>query len=89
MAAAEAYLANKTTVAKEESNRFSELSAYDGARMKDMFKLRTFLEFLENDCKSMRKFVITTKTDSDVLQFNFEAKERLDLIDTDVTKLRD
>ena len=86
-AEAEAYLATKTTVAKEESKRFNEqLSAYNA--MPSMFKLRTFLDFLEKDCKDMRKFVITTKTDSDVFQFNFEAKERLDLIDTDVTKLK-
>ena len=86
-AEAEAYLATKTTVAKEESKRFNEqLSAYNA--MPSMFKLRTFLDFLEKDCKDMRKFVITTKTDSDVFQFNFEAKERLDLIDTDITKLK-
>ena len=36
----------------------------------------------------MRKFVLTSKPSSDVFQFNFEEKERLDLIDTDVTKLK-
>ena len=86
-AEAEAYLATKTIEAKAESKRFREqLSAYEA--MPSMFKLRTFLDFIENDCKDMRKFVITTKTDSDVFQFNFEAKERLDLIDTDITKLK-
>ena len=86
-AQAEAYYKTTTTVSREESNRFtSQLSAYNA--MPSMFKLRTFLDFIENDCKDMRKFVITTKSRSDVFQFNFEAKERLDLIDTDITKLK-
>ena len=86
-ARAEAYYKTKTTVAREESNRFtSQLSAYNA--MPSMFKLRTFLDFLEQDCVNMRKFVVTSKSESDVFQFNFEAKERLDLIDTDVTKLK-
>lgn len=87
VAAADAYAVTTRTVAEEESRRFaSQLSAYRA--MPKMFKLRTFLDFLEQDCKDMRKFVITSKSESDVYQFNFEAKERLDLIDTDVTKLK-
>ena len=86
-ARAEAYYKTKTAVAREESNRFtSQLSAYKA--MPSMFKLRTFLDFLEQDCKDMRKFVVTSKSESEVYQFNFEVKERLDLIDTDITKLK-
>ena len=39
------------------------------------------------DCSGIRKYVVPPNSDSEVFQFNFEAKERLDLIDTDVTKL--
>ena len=87
VAAADAYAVTTRTVAEEESRRFaSQLAACKA--MPSMFKLRTFLDFMEIDCKDMRKFVVTTKSESDVYQFNFEAKERLDLIDTDVTKLK-
>ena len=87
-AKAAAYADTKRTVAGEESRRFaSQLKAYDA--MPSMFKLRSFLDFLEQDCAEMRKFVVTTKSETDVFQFNFEAKERLDLIDTDLTKLKD
>ena len=87
-AKAAAYADTKRTVAGEESRRFaSQLKAYNA--MPSMFKLRSFLDFLEQDCGEMRKFVVTTKSETDVFQFNFEAKERLDLIDTDITKLKD
>jgi hypothetical protein len=35
----------------------------------------------------MRKFVVSAGLGSEVFQFNFEEKERLDLIDTDITQL--
>ena len=88
VAKADAYAVTTRTVAEEESRRFkSQLSAYNA--MPRMFKLRTFLDFMEQDCAEMRKFVLTTRSDTDVYQLNFEVKERLDLIDTDVTKLKD
>ena len=84
---ARAYSYTARTVAAAESERFNaQLVTYNA--MPRMFRLRSFLEFLEQDCAGMRKFVVTPKTESDVFQFNFEAKERLDLIDTDVTKIK-
>ena len=56
-------------------------------RVPSVFKLREFLNFLAVDCAGIRKYVVPLNSDSEVFQFNFEAKERLDLIDTDVTKL--
>ncbi len=84
---AQAYSFTTRTVAAAESQRFKAQLATFRA-MPKMFKLRAFLEFLEQDCAAMRKFVLTGKHDTDVFQFNFEAKERLDLIDTDVTKIK-
>lgn len=84
---ARAYSYTARTVAAAESGRFNaQLTTYKA--MPGMFRLRSFLEFLERDCAGMRKFVLTPKAESDVYQFNFEAKERLDLIDTDVTKIK-
>ena len=84
---ARAYSYTARTVAAAESGRFNaQLTTYNA--MPGMFRLRSFLEFLEQDCAEMRKFVLTPKAESDVYQFNFEAKERLDLIDTDVTKIK-
>jgi regulator of protease activity HflC (stomatin/prohibitin superfamily) len=84
---ASAYSFTTRTVAAAESQRFKAQLATFRA-MPGMFKLRAFLDFLEKDCADMRKFVLTTKSDADVFQFNFEVKERLDLIDTDVTKIK-
>ena len=84
---ASSYSFTTRTVAAAESQRFKAQLATFRA-MPEMFKLRAFLDFMEKDCADMRKFVLTTKADSDVFQFNFEAKERLDLIDTDVTKIK-
>ena len=55
--------------------------------MPSVFKLREFLNFLAVDCAGIRKYVVPLNSESEVFQFNFEAKERLDLVDTDVTKL--
>ena len=84
---AKAYDKSTRTVAGAEAERFkSQLVTFNA--MPRMFKLRGFLGFLEEDCKDIRKFVLTTKSSTDVYQFNFEAKERLDLIDTDVSKIK-
>ena len=84
---AKAYYTSTRTVAGAEAERFkSQLVTFNA--MPRMFKLRGFLGFLEEDCKDMRKFVLTPKAETDVYQFNFEAKERLDLIDTDVSKIK-
>jgi len=86
IAEAKNYSATTGKVARADSERFNkQLTAYRA--MPSVFKLREFLGFLENDCGGIRKFVIPLNSDSEVFQFNFEAKERLDLIDTDVTKL--
>ena len=55
--------------------------------MPSVFKLRELLNFLAVDCANIRKYVVPLNSESEVYELNFEAKERLDLIDTDVTKL--
>lgn len=84
IANADSYRYEVKTVAAAESARFgAQLAAYQV--MPGMFKLKSFLEFLEEDCVDMRKFVVSSDLDDEIYQFNFEQKERLDLVDTDIT----
>ena len=86
IADARAYDHRVRTVAAAESERFkTQVRTYEV--MPAMFKLRSYLEFLEQDCVTMRKFVVSAGLGNEVYQFNFEEKERLDLIDTDITQL--
>ena len=86
IADASAYDYKVRTVAAAESERFTTLLRTYKI-MPSMFILRSYLEFLEQDCKNMRKFVVSAGLGNEVFQFNFEEKERLDLIDTDITQL--
>ena len=52
-----------------------------------MFRLKAYLDFLENDCKDIRKFIVAAGLDNEVYELNFETKERLDLIDVDAGAL--
>jgi len=86
VAQARSYSYTASKVAAAEAERFNtQLKTF--LVMPGMFKLRTYLDFLEADCKDMRKFILASDLGSEVLQFNLEIKERLDLVDTDITKL--
>ena len=86
IAEAKTYSITTGKVARAESDRFKkQLIAYTA--MPSVFKLRELLNFLAVDCAGIRKYVVPPNSDSEVYELNFEAKERLDLIDTDVTKL--
>ncbi len=75
-----------TTVAAAESERFkTQLDTYKV--MPGMFRLKAYLDFLEKDCSSIRKFVVASGLENEVYELNFEEKERLDLVDTDITSL--
>lgn len=81
-----AYKFATTTVAAAENGRFqSQLSAYNV--MPSMFRLRLYLDFLENDCSEIRKFVLSSGIRNEIYELNFEKNERLDLIDADITSL--
>ncbi len=86
IAEAKTYSITTGRVARAESDRFrKQLTAYTA--MPSVFKLRELLNFLAVDCAGIRKYVVPLNSESEVYELNFEAKERLDLIDTDVTKL--
>ncbi len=75
------------TVAAAESERFNtQLKTY--LVMPQMFKLKSYLDFLENDCRDIRKFVVAAGLNNEVYELNFEEKERLDLVDADITTVK-
>lgn len=84
---AESYRYTSKMVAEAESSRFNtQLTTYQA--MPSMFKLRSYLDFLEKDTKDIRKFVLSSGLASEVYELNFEQKERLDLTDADITKVK-
>ena len=83
---AKAYKFNVTEVAKTDAFRFtSQLSAF--RKQPSLFQLRTYLDFLENDCKDQRKFVVSDKINTRNYMVNLETKPSLDLLDTDLNVL--
>ena len=56
--------------------------------MPEMFKLRTYLSFLENDCAPLRKYIISASIPTQILELNAEEKPRTDLTDTDLGDLK-
>ncbi len=83
VAIAEGYRYRVKTVAKAESERFEkQLKAFE--IMPGIYKLRTYLAFLEKDTANIRKFIVSASMPYQVYELNFEQKQRLDLIDADL-----
>ncbi|MBQ9789630.1 MAG: hypothetical protein IJW31_08560 [Lentisphaeria bacterium] len=73
-------------IAVAESSRFeTQLKTYQV--MPQMFILNSYLAFLEQDCKDIRKFVLSRLFKNAVFEMNFEEKGALDLIDMDLDAL--
>ena len=82
-AAARSY--QTATVAKAVSERFiKQLQAYE--TMPKLFMLKNYLDFLEKDCKDVRKYVLSSSLQGDVYELNLEEKERLNLFDADLSE---
>jgi len=85
---AESYRDSKEKISKAETERFrKQMIAY--RTMPEMYTLRAYLDFLENDCESARKFIVPDSTRSDVYIINLEEKARLDLLDADLTDIKE
>jgi len=83
-----AYSYTRTHVAKAESERFSsQLRAY--RTMPAIFKLKAYLDFLEKDCKDLRKFVVSKSMKGNIYELNFETSARIDLLDSNLDALAD
>lgn len=77
---AEAYKNEKTKVSEAEIKRFRQrLIGYRA--MPEMYVLNTMMDFLENDCKEVRKYIVPNTSQYDVYVINLEEKKRLDLLD--------
>ena len=86
IATAKAYKYRVKTVAKAESERFEkQLQAFE--IMPDIYKLRTYLAFLEKDTANIRKFIVSSELPYQVYELNLEEKQRLDLIDIDTDEI--
>ena len=80
---ANTYKYKRSTVSEYDAREFnSKLAAY--RVMPAMFKLRTYLSFLENDCADLRKYIISATIPYQILELNAEEKPRLDLLDADL-----
>lgn len=85
-AEATSYSYRTKTIAEAEAGRFNtQLVTY--RIMPRMFRLKAYLDLLENDCRDIRKFIIASGLDNEVYQLNFETKQQLDLIDVDASAL--
>lgn len=77
---ASAYKYDVSNVASADAFRFQrQLVAF--RQQPALFRLRTYLDFLENDCADLRKFIISSKIPSQIYELNMEEKPRLDLLD--------
>ena len=79
---AQAYSYNVSTVASADAFRFkSQLTAYKA--QPKLFRLRTYLDFLEIDCKDLRKYIVSANIPSQIFEVNMEENPRLDLLNSD------
>ncbi len=86
IAGANSYKYRTSTVARAENKRFgNQLIAFRA--MPEMFVLRSYLDFLRDDCSHIRKYVTSPNFESGVYQINLEQKERLDLTDADIASV--
>ncbi len=72
--------------AEAESRRFeAQLTAY--LAMPEMFKLRSYLDFLQYECAHIRKFIVPSSLEREVLDMNFEVNPSLRLLDSNVSDI--
>jgi membrane protease subunit HflK len=77
---------NIVKLAEAENERFGkQLTAY--RQMPSMFKLRTYLDFFENDCAQIKKIIIASEIPYNVFILNLEEKQRLDLLDIPIENI--
>ncbi|MBN1675542.1 MAG: protease modulator HflK [Kiritimatiellae bacterium] len=83
VAAAEGYRKERVTVSAAEADRFlKQLESF--ARSPTVFRMRTYLQALQETLTGVRKFIMTVKPTSEVIQLRFDETETLDLFDTGV-----
>lgn len=53
----------------------------------EIYRLNAYLNVWEKDAAPIRKYIISSKLKNEIYELNFEEKERLDLIDADLSTL--
>ncbi len=77
---AETYRYHTVELAKAEADLFqSRVQAFRAEP--EIFALRTYLDFLTNDCRELRKFVVAKELVSRIYEFDFKEKAKLDLLE--------
>lgn len=83
VADADAYRHNVQVVASAEAERFTkQLLSYQ--ILPNLFKLRTYLDLLEQDGGKARKYIFSNSMSREIYEINLEEKTRLDLLDADL-----
>lgn len=68
---AEAYSISQKLIAAADAKRFSkQLAAYEA--LPPLFKLRSYLDVMENDAAGIRKFIVGSELKDEVYELNFE-----------------
>ncbi len=76
----ESYKASKIKISEAEGVRFTTQSKSYNI-MPKLFKYKTYFDFLENDCKNVRKYIFSDSIKKRVYEVNMEKAEKLDLLD--------
>ncbi len=83
---AQAYRTNRIKVAEAEEEHFrKQLLAY--RKMPAMYKLNSFLSFLEVDCANLRKYIVPSSSRHNVYIINLEEKPGIDLTEFNLENL--
>lgn len=86
IADAESYAFQVKLVSQAESERFlRQLVSY--RTMPQLFKLRNYLEMLEDDAAKARKYILSASLEYEIYELNFEKKGQLDLIDANLEEI--
>jgi len=86
VAEAKADRVEKIELARAEKYRFEKrLEGYRA--MPEMYLLNLRLDFLENDCSGLKKYIVASAAKRNVVVINLEEKRRLDLLD--ITDLKE
>ncbi len=83
---AESHRYSVTQVAAAEKELFErQLTGF--SRSPEIYRLNAYLRVWEKEAMPIRKYLISSKLKNEIYELNFEEKERLDLIDADLSTL--
>ena len=85
VAAAESYSGGQRRIAEADANRFGkQLEAYSA--LPSLFRLRSYLDVLENETVNVRKYIISEELRREVYELNFEESVNFNFSDMELGK---